>query len=169
LSIYHILFLITLAPAVVLGLRRGGDFAFAGLMLAASFAAAWAGFSYASPVWNNAVSDFLFGFLMTLFCRERRVLVVAAFFYAATGISIVYGICAQPEVGYSIYYAHLLSIIGHIENLALIFGASDVGFRDGLDGRGRSLVWARLSPGYRRRPAVAQMADAAGQGEISQP
>lgn len=138
--IFRLLFIITLAPAVFLGLRRERDFQFVALVLCFSFAAsfpAWDG----NPIWNNAASDALFGGLIILFCRERIPLFIGGLFLFASSISIIYGICIQPEMGYARIYAHSLSVIGHIENLALIMGTLDVGLADIMGYFGRALGW----------------------------
>lgn len=147
---YQTLFMLTLVPAIVFGMRRGGDFALTAIVVAGSWAVSYFSFGSQSPIWTNAVSDVLSAAFIAMFCTHKAALRVGLIFFASGLLSIVYGVYTHPQTSYGVWYAHVLSVLGHAENLALLIGAAD----DGIRRRLRSILWPMGAPirgaGFRR-------------------
>lgn len=124
--------MLTLVPAVYLGFRRGGDFFVVSIILLGSFAISLFGWSGANPLWTNAVADTLCAAFIAIFCTNKDAIRVGFLFVASALISITLGVYIYPETNYNPIYAHALSALGHAENLTLLYGATDDGFRSRL-------------------------------------
>lgn len=145
--------MMTLLPAVVLGFRRGGDFVTASIVVIGSWLISYASFQTSNPLWTNAVSDALCAAFITLLCFERACLAVALLFWASANISLIYGLSIYPDTNYNSKYAHVISVMGHLQNLALLVGSAD----DGIRNRIRDVLWAMgrtmAGLGFHRRRA----------------
>lgn len=151
--IFRLLFIGTLAPAVLLGFRRGGQFRFTAIVLLISFALSFQSWGYSNPAWANAIGDLICAALIGLFCRERTPILIGIFFAVSAHISIIYGIAVQPQMGYGALYAHTLSAIGHLQNVALVIGAADGGLRSWIGDKLRSMVGPMVSGRFSNRAA----------------
>lgn len=146
MSLYHILFLCTLSPAVILGFWRKGDFRVVAIILLASFSASYLAFQTPYPIWYSAVSDLMFSALIAAFCQNRTAVVVGITFALSAQLSVIYGMANAPNQVYHPLYAHALSVLGHIENVVLAVGAWDGGSRVGIY-RGIRRLWPSLDTG----------------------
>lgn len=124
---FRLLFLLTLAPAVWYGFRRGGDFTVVAIVLTGSWALSWVAWPTVDPILTNAMSDLLCAAFIAILCSHRACLFVGLLFGAVSSLSIIYGLCILPSTTYSLAYAHAVSIGGHLQNLVLLFGATDAG------------------------------------------
>lgn len=79
----------------------------------------------------NSVADLACAFIIIALCDERRAYMIAALFVAASSMSTIATFIHLPK-SYMVVYAHTLSIIGHAQNIALIWSASDGGIRNRL-------------------------------------
>lgn len=137
MTIWVALFLLTLIPAVGLGLRRGGDSAVVAGVLASSFALAHLSWGSTDPLLANAAADLLCASVVVLFCSERWAMGVVALFALAVATS-----AAGALVGGDLQMtAHALSAVGHAQNIGLIIGGERDG--GGLRIRGPQLVLGR--------------------------
>lgn len=118
---YVALFLATLAPAVMVGIWRGGDSAVIAAVLIASFGGAHLAWGHPDPVMANAISDLICAALIVALCRSRWSSIVALLFIAAVACSVL------EEMRGLVAYAHLLSAMGHAQNIGLIIGGRDGG------------------------------------------
>lgn len=150
---YQTIFMMTLIPALVLGMRRGGDFAMTAIVISGSWAISFFTFDTHNPMAANAVSDGLAASFIVAFCTEKAAIRVGLIFFASGLVSIAYGVYLHPQTSYGAHYAHVLSGLGHAENLALILGAAD----DGIRRRIRAFLWpvgnSIRGIGFRRGPA----------------
>lgn len=149
--VYQALFIATLAPAVIVGFRRGGDFRTTALVLLASWLASYVTFYTPEPIWANAVSDVLCTALIAALCHERSCLAVGILFGAVASLSIFYGWYMLPVNTYTVAYAHTVSIFGHLQNIALLLGASDDGIRNRIHDVLRSVGRPVRSAGFHPR------------------
>lgn len=145
--------MLTLVPAVYLAFRRGGDFVTAGIVILGSFVITLVSWDTSNVVWTNAVSDALCAAFITRLCFERACLAVALLFWASANISLIYGLSIYPDTNYNSKYAHAISVMGHLQNLALLVGSAD----DGIRNRIRDVLWAMgrtmAGLGFHRRRA----------------
>lgn len=146
---FKALYLLTLIPAVYLGMRRGGDFITCSIIVLGNWAAGLFTFSTASPVLANAMSDLLSATFIAILCTNRACLFVGLLLGFASTISIVYGMVILPNIGYHVVYAHILSTVGHAQNLCLLFGALDDGIRARILEVLRGLRGASIHRGFR--------------------
>lgn len=154
--IFKIFFLLTLAPAVYLAFRRGGDFVTTGVVLLGSWGVSLASWPTTAPIWSNAVCDVLCAAFIAVLCGEQACLFVGLLFGVAASISLIYGMYIFPETTYDPLYAHTLSVIGHTQNVALAIGASDDGIRNRVRDVLRSLGAVVAGAGFRRRRAALE-------------
>lgn len=148
--LFRFLFLLTLVPAVYVGFRRGGDCLVVSIVLLGSFAISIFGWSVINPIWTNAVADTLCAAFIAIFCTNNYAIRVGFLFVASALISITLGVYIYPETNYNPIYAHALSVLGHVENLTLLYGATDDGFRSRLRSFFRPLGASIRSAGFHR-------------------
>lgn len=133
MTIYVALYLVTLVPAFLVGMRRGGDSALVAVVLLASFLGAHLSWRSEDPVLVNAMSDVICAAIIVILCNARWAMGVAVLFLLAVACSIT------QEVRGMIAYAHVLSFIGHMQNISTIIGGVEHGRTD--RGLGRK-IWA---------------------------
>lgn len=129
MTIYVALFLVTLAPAVILGMRRGDDSAIVAVVLLASFLGAHLAWRSEDPVLVNAISDLICAALIVILCNSGWPMGVAVLFLLAVGCSLI------EEVHGLRAYVHIISVIGHMQNIATIIGGIEHGRTDRDNGR----------------------------------
>lgn len=150
---FTVIYLMTLIPAVYMAFRRDGDFTTAAIVVLGNWAVGLFAWQTSNPLWTNAVSDALCAAFITRLCFERACLVVALLFWASANISLIYGLSIYPDTKYNSTYAHAISVMGHLQNLALLVGSAD----DGIRNRIRDVLWAMgrtmAGLGFHRRRA----------------
>lgn len=124
MSLYVLIFIGTLAPAVIVGLRRGGDDSIVAAILLASFLGSHIAWGSDRPVMANAVSDLICAAAIVLLCSERWAMRIGVLFVAAVACSL------SQEMRGMVAYAHILSIIGHAQNIGTIIGGRTHGRYD---------------------------------------
>lgn len=135
MSPYVALFIATLAPAVMIGMARGGDSAIVAVVVLASFLGSHLSWRSDDPALMNALSDVICAALIVVLCQARWAMGVAVLFLIAVACSIAH------EVRGLIAYAHVISAIGHMQNIATIIGGVENGRTDHGDGR---KAWAMV-------------------------
>lgn len=121
------LFMVTLVPAVLAGMMRGGDALVVATVLLASFLGAHLSWDSGHPIMANAMSDLLCATLIVALCSERWAMAVAILFLLAVACSVI----AELRVVYG--YAHILSILGHAQNIGTLIGGKNGGHRSRTD------------------------------------
>lgn len=129
MSLYVALFLATLAPAVVTGIRRGGDGTVVAIVLIASFSGAHLSWGSQSPVLANAMMDLVCAAVIVALCHDRWSMTISLMFLGAVAYGVITQLIDAPM------HAHVLSAIGHGQNIGLIIGGRDAGLRKRIPGR----------------------------------
>jgi hypothetical protein len=130
---YVALFIATLAPAVIVGMARGGDGAIVAVIVLASFLGAHLSWRSPDPVLTNAMSDLACAALIIVLCQARWAMGVAVLFLVAVACSVAHEVRGMSA------YVHVISAIGHMQNVATIIGGVENGRRDRDAGR---KIWA---------------------------
>lgn len=123
MTLYLALFLATLIPAIVVGIRRGGDNAIVSLVLLLSFVLANIAWTLPNPIIAQAAGDLLCAALIVSMCSDKWCMGIAALFVFAVFASVV----AQFLTGQTILYAQALSALGHAQNIGTWIGGNHDG------------------------------------------
>lgn len=145
MSIYVIAFLITLIPAVLVGIWRGGNARVIALVIGLSFVLSHLSWVSNHPLYSNTLSDLVCAAIILLYSNTQRCLYMAYLFIIAVMVSMVNGILIAPSIEHSIFTAWVLSILGHFQNIYLYW------IKD--DDRGGKRIYRRiwdLGISYRR-------------------
>lgn len=149
--------MLTLVPAAYVGFRRGGDFRTVAFVLIASFCATIPGWTVVNPILTNAMADTLCAGLIAVFCAHQFAIRIGFLFAASALVSIIYGVAVYPETEYNRAYAHILSALGHAQNLALFWGAADDGIRRWIGRQVRRLVPSMVRLGLHNRRSSSEV------------
>jgi len=126
---FRLLFLATLIPALYMGFRRGNDFGIVALVTLGSWGLSFPAWDSSNPLLANTMCDLLCAAFICVFCTNRVCLTIGLLYGIAASISAIYGLSVYPGKMYTLAYAHSISIIGHGQNILLLIGAMDDGFR----------------------------------------
>ncbi len=117
MSLFRLIFLMTLAPAAVLGLRRGGDSALCALVLLMSFGSTFLAWPSGDPVFLNAAFDATLALIVALSCESREAAFLGILFAIAAAFSLIFGVTGWASGEYHFLYANGLSAVGHAQNI----------------------------------------------------
>lgn len=139
MSVFRLIFLVTLAPAAFLGLRRGGDSAICALVLLLSFGSTLLSWPSGDPAFLNAAFDATLALIVALSCESREAAFLGLLFAIAASFSLIFGVTGWSAREYHFIYANGLSLIGHAQNLWVAWwgrGLDQLHFRSWKVGRG---------------------------------